>query len=120
MMFLEWLQRLFSKMKLAIIDYRSLSDSLRNRLAFKGIKVDIAESWDSFENKYGPLGHYDGLLLHPALKDFPKYLSNIPKKYPGLRYAVASNGLGEYLNSEKIKVFDFSDSEEIFEYFFGR
>lgn len=106
-------------MRLAIIDYKTASNSLKERLKYKGVSADIAKSIEEFEQRYGSLEGYDGLLLHPSLEKWRSYLTEIPKKYHGLKYAIASYGIADYMDSTGLRAFDFEDSEGIFEYFFG-
>ena len=106
-------------MRLAIIDYKQFFNGLNDKLRLRNIDVDIATSLEEFEERYGSLKFCDGLLLHPGIDNWSRYLKEIPRKYPKLRYAIASHGIGDYLDNGKIMVFDFSDEERIFNYFFG-
>ena len=81
--------------------------------------VGFVKIWDESDDMHGNLEQFDGLLLHPNIREWAKCLSEIPQRYPNLRYAIASHGLGEYLDSGKVRAFDFSDADGIFEYFFG-
>ncbi len=107
-------------MKLAVIDYKSASNRLKDFLKLRGVEVEIAETLDELEEQHGALNKYDGLLLHPHIREWARCLKDIPQKYPDLRYAIATHGLSEYLNNSRIRVFDFADVNEIFDYFFGK
>ena len=105
-------------MRLAIIDYKKDSNRLIEYLQGRDVEVHISEAREEFENRYGSLGNYDGLLLHPSVRNWTSYLRDIPNKYPELKYAIGCHGLSDYFEDGKISVFDFSDSEGIFQYFF--
>ena len=79
--------------------------------------MDLAETLEEFEENYGRLSNYDGLLLHPGIENQIRYLRKIPENYPNLKYAIASHGLVDYLDNGKVWVFDFSDVEGILNYF---
>ncbi len=106
-------------MRLAIIDYKNSAGGLKNILSMRGIDVDIASSLNEFEHSYGRIGFYNGILLHLDIKEWRDTLNKIPKLYPDLKYAIATHGLGEYLDDSDANVFDFSDSEGIYNYFFA-
>ncbi len=106
-------------MKLAIIDYKNASGRLIDNLKSKNIESDTALSWENFESEFGPLDRYDGLLLHADIGRWREYLRIIPLRYPNLKYAIASNGIGEYFDDGIVRVFDFSDFDQIIKYFYG-
>lgn len=105
-------------MKLAIIDYSQRSDFLVASLINRDIEVERSTSFFEFERTHDSLQSYDGLLLHLDINEWSNALRNIPLKYPYLRYALATNGLGEYLDNGEVRVFDFSDVESIVSHFF--
>lgn len=104
-------------MKIAIIDYKWKNDRLCLGLEARGIKSDIAGSREQFESQYGSLREYDGLILHSEIGNWKKYLNEIPKDYPALKFAIAAHGLGDYFDGGDVRVFDFSDVDSIIDYF---
>lgn len=104
-------------MKIAIIDYKDKGNGLCFRLNALGIKSDIAGSREQFENQYGSLGEYGGLILHSEIGSWNKYLNEIPKDYPALKFAIATHGLGDYFDGGNVRVFDFLDVDSIIDYF---
>ena len=107
-------------MKIAIIDYKWKDNRLCSELEARGIKSDTAKSREQFESQYESLGKYDGLVLHSDIGNWNKYLNEIPRDYPALKFAIATHGLGDYFDGGNVRVFDFSDVDGIVEYFLSK
>jgi len=104
-------------MRIAIIDYEEKDNGLCSRLEARGIKSNIAKCREQFESQYGSLREYDGLILHSEIGNWNKYLNEIPRDYPALKFAIATHGLGDYFDGGNVRVFDFLDVDEIVDYF---
>ena len=71
-------------------------------------------SWARFEEEHGPVESYDGLLIHPGLKN----QVNAIERIRGLKIPVAFvTGSPQQYDSGEMHVLSYFDKESIVEYF---
>jgi hypothetical protein len=115
-------------MKIAYIDIKlengnscNYIDDILEYAAENSVKIDTAWNKEFFEDLYGPLNKYDGLIIHLGIENQRK-LSEIIKDYPTLKIALISYAPHDYEDKDfpeegKIKIFRSDDNKEIFDYF---
>lgn len=84
------------------------------------IQVDTSSEYDFFVELYGDINKYDGLMIHLGINHQDK-IGRIVKKYPELKIALISQGVGDYtkenVEKENAKLFNAYFPNDIFDYF---
>ena len=114
-------------MKLAIVDYRienksmwvgdHIRKSVINPLTKKGVEIYTAPTIREFEERYGSLDAFDGLLYHPGLQEQETSLPTISTNYPELKWALATLDPGDGLHDQEVPVLSYWYAEKIFDHF---
>lgn len=82
-----------------------------------GLKLDGAKSWEEFEELYGSFDNYDGLLIHPGIKNQRDYIDRAKR----LKIPVALITMSDidYLQSE-IPILSYLSKNRLVEFFRSR
>ena len=112
-------------MKLAVINYK-IDFNEESKISMKrfidllecyDVDVNLESNYKKFEEKYGSLGNYDGLIIHPGLHT-QRHLREIREKYPNLKFALGTLLAGFVNYNYDVPVFDFGLSiDSILDYF---
>jgi len=97
-----------------LCDYRKdSSEELIEELVSRGIEVksDIVLTW--FEQKYGSIDEFDGLLTHPGIYWQDYYFREYQEEHPNLPFAF----VGVDFDEPEIPSFWYNQADEIVEYF---
>ncbi|MBD3164820.1 hypothetical protein GF323_06495 [Candidatus Woesearchaeota archaeon] len=100
-----------SEIKWRANDISNLISGLEN----KGIEVKKHSILPWFEEAYGPLDRFDGLIAHPGVKWQAHFVAEIPKLYPNLPI-VFVGGIHDD-DKAKIPIFEYRNIDAIVDYF---
>lgn len=104
-------------MRIAWIDHALTFEREIISLVFEreyGLKLVSESSWEKFERVHGSVESYDGLLIHPGIKNQKDYVDRIRKlKIP---VAIGTNSTNDYQHGE-IPVLSYENKQSIVEFF---
>ena len=91
---------------------------LGKELNERGINYGISCTLEDFENEFGKVSNYDGLLIHPGIEKQREFIIQVVERTDLPRWCFLSKGLNSRVYNGEIPIYNFTDLQGILKYFF--